>query len=188
MRPLHHESRAIPVPAGDFRLAVVSDTHGRPHPDLAARVAAERPVAILHAGDVGELAVLDALAGVAPIHAVRGNVDDRASALPDGLLLSLVADGAELLRIYLTHVGIRGVRLLAPVRDRAVQEGAGLVVAGHSHVPLLTRDGGLAVFNPGSCGPRRFRLPIVFGVLAREGDGLRLHHVDCETGARWLPG
>jgi uncharacterized protein len=61
------------------------------------------------------------------------------------------------------------------------------VVCGHSHVPFLGRDRGLTVFNPGSIGPRRFHLPIVFGTIDVTLAGLRFAHVDCETGMQWSP-
>lgn len=182
------EQRALALPAADrSRVVVVADTHGRPHPLLQERVATERPAAILHAGDVGERAVLERLAAVAPVHAVRGNIDDRAPDLPDALVLTLAPPGGATLRVYLTHVGVRGTRLLGEVRARAETADAGLVICGHSHVPLLVRDGDLVVFNPGACGPRRFHLPILFGVLDLAAGGATLRHVACETGARWLP-
>ncbi|HEX3759569.1 MAG TPA: metallophosphoesterase family protein, partial [Kofleriaceae bacterium] len=58
---------------------------------------------------------------------------------------------------------------------------------GHSHVPFIGRDRDLTVFNPGSIGPRRFHLPIVFGTLVITPQAVRLAHVDCETGQRWMP-
>lgn len=170
-----------------YRLAVVSDSHGHPHPQTLARVSDARPDAILHAGDVGHLSFLDELETIAPVVAVRGNVDDRASGLSDAVALELHAPHGPLLGIYLTHVGVRGVRLLPQPRQRAVAHEAALVVCGHSHVPLIVRDGRLAVFNPGACGPRRFHLPIVFGVVDIGPDGVSLRHVDIETGARWRP-
>lgn len=66
-------------------------------------------------------------------------------------------------------------------------EHASIVVCGHSHVPFMGRDRGLVIFNPGSIGPRRFLLPIVFGVIDVARDGIALRHVDCETGATWQP-
>ena len=60
-------------------------------------------------------------------------------------------------------------------------------MCGHSHVPLLTEDDGLFVFNPGSIGPRRFTLPITFGVMERTETNWSMRHVSCETGERWLP-
>jgi uncharacterized protein len=69
----------------------------------------------------------------------------------------------------------------------ATSHGARLIVCGHSHVPFIGRDRGLTVFNPGSIGPRRMHLPIVFGVLEIESARLTLRHIDCETGADWTP-
>ena len=66
-------------------------------------------------------------------------------------------------------------------------ERASLVVCGHSHVPFIGQERDLTVFNPGSIGPRRFHLPIVFGTIAVAPQGIRLAHVDCETGQPWLP-
>ena len=65
--------------------------------------------------------------------------------------------------------------------------GASLVVCGHSHVPFIAKQRGLTVFNPGSIGPRRFHLPIVFGTIAVTPQAVRLAHVDCETGRPWSP-
>ncbi|HVZ71073.1 MAG TPA: metallophosphoesterase family protein [Polyangia bacterium] len=171
---------------GALRLAIVADTHSQPHPDALGQLAARRPDAILHAGDIGDLEVLDALAGVAPVLAVRGNIDTRASALPDILVLDLVGHQRGT-RLLLLHIGVSGPRLRADVARLARAEGASLVVCGHSHVPFIGRDRDLTVFNPGSMGPRRFHLPIVFGTMDIATTGIRLAHVDCETGEPWLP-
>jgi len=83
---------SIPVSAdGSVRLAAVSDTHSQPHPATATRLAEIAPDAILHAGDIGDLAVLDELARIAPVYAVRGNIDTRARDLPDALVLDIAA-------------------------------------------------------------------------------------------------
>lgn len=171
---------------GALRLAIVADTHSLPHPKAIGHLAARRPDAILHAGDIGDLAVLDALAGVAPVLAVRGNIDSRAQALPDILLVDVVG-GARGTRLLLLHIGVSGPRLRADVARLARSEGASIVVCGHSHVPFIGRDRDLTVFNPGSVGPRRFHLPIVFGTMDLTPTGVRLAHVDCETGAPWMP-
>jgi uncharacterized protein len=110
--------------------------------------------------------------------------------LPDVLTLDLVRgadDPQPLLRMLLVHIGVHGVKLRAEVAAMARAQGAQAVVCGHSHVPFLGRDRGLTVFNPGSIGPRRFHLPIVFGTIDVTSAGLRLAHVDCETGAPWTP-
>jgi hypothetical protein len=172
---------------GSLCLGVVADTHSRPHLATVELLRALSPDAILHAGDIGDLGVLETLAAVAPVHAVRGNIDVRAPNLPDELTIDLVHDGARVLRILLVHIAVNGPRLRANVVRTAKAAGAELVVCGHSHVPLIGEDRGLFVFNPGSAGPRRFSLPIVFGTLALGGGGLRLEHVSCETGAKWSP-
>ena len=96
-------------------------------------------------------------------------------------------DQQPLLRLLLVHIGVYGPKLRAEVVAMAHAHKAHVVVCGHSHVPFLGRDRGLTVFNPGSIGPRRFQLPIVFGTIDVTPAGLRLAHVDCETGAPWTP-
>lgn len=168
---------------GTLRLVAVADTHSQPHAATEERLAQLAPDAILHAGDIGDLAVLDRLAAIAPVYAVRGNIDTRAPGLPDVLTLEL----GSALRILLTHIAVAGPRLRAEVARRARAVGATLVVCGHSHVPFIGGERGLTVFNPGSIGPRRFHLPIVFGTIDLGPGGVRLAHIDCETGARWMP-
>jgi putative phosphoesterase len=177
-------------PDGSLRLVVVADTHSQPHPKAAEYLAARAPDAILHAGDIGDLGVLEQLARIAPVHAIRGNIDVHAPELPDVLTIDLVRtaeDAQPLLRVLLVHIGVYGPRLRAEVVASARAHGAHAVVCGHSHVPFIGRDRGLTVFNPGSIGPRRFHLPIVFGTMDVTPTGLRLAHVDCETGAPWTP-
>jgi putative phosphoesterase len=171
---------------GGLRVAIVADTHSQPHPNTIRELSARRPDAILHAGDIGDLQVLDTLATVAPVLAVRGNIDTRAHALPDVLVLD-IEGGDRSQRILLLHIGVYGPKLRAEVARLARSEGASLVVCGHSHVPFIGREGNLTVFNPGSVGPRRFHLPIVFGTMDITPAGVRLGHVDCETGAPWMP-
>jgi putative phosphoesterase len=170
-----------------LRLAVVADTHSSPHANLIRQLRTLRPDAILHAGDIGDLRVLDELAGVAPVHAVRGNIDGRTAGIPDVLSLEVVNDSGSVSRILLTHIAVNGPKLRADVARRARSEQASLVVCGHSHVPFIGRDSGICVFNPGSAGPRRFSLPILFGTMTLAGSRIELAHVDCETGRPWLP-
>lgn len=176
---------------GTLTIACVADTHAQPHAAIAERLAAIAPDAILHAGDIGDPAVIDELAGAAPVFAVRGNIDTR-STFPDVMILDVVdpsgpgAGGARL-RIFLTHIAVAGPRLRADVARAARSDGASLVVCGHSHVPFIGKDRDLTVFNPGSIGPRRFHLPIVLGTIAITPQAVRLGHVDCETGRPWSP-
>jgi putative phosphoesterase len=168
---------------GRARYAVVADTHSEPHANVPRLLRELAPDAILHAGDIGDLGVLEELAKVAPVFAVRGNIDTRARGLPDALVLD-----AGALRVLLLHIGVAGPRLRADAAKLARAERAQLVVCGHSHVPFIGGERGLTVFNPGSIGPRRFTLPIVFGTIdVGEAGHVRLAHVDAETGKAWLP-
>lgn len=183
---LVHSSASIALRAdGTLLLAVVADTHSQPHPATRERLTALAPDAILHAGDIGEARVIDELAEIAPVHVVRGNIDTRSS-FPDVLTIEL-ANAEKRLRLLLTHIAVAGPRLRVEVAKLAREHQASLVVCGHSHVPFIGRERGISMFNPGSIGPRRFQLPIVFGTLAVTPTGVRLQHINCETGAPWLP-
>jgi putative phosphoesterase len=168
-------------------LAVVADTHSMPHSRALGLLAALRPDAMLHAGDIGDLRVLDQLAMVCPVLAVRGNVDVRHAGLPDVLVVEVGSPERLVLRILLLHIGLNGLNLRADIARLARAEAASLVVCGHSHVPFMGSDGGLTIFNPGSAGPRRFSLPVVFGVVDVNARDVRLSHIDCESGQAWEP-
>jgi uncharacterized protein len=187
MKKLHHETTTLQLRDGALRIVVVSDTHGRPHPKALQLIADEGPDHILHAGDIGDLEVLDRLAAIAPTAAVRGNIDAHDSAVPDIRTVE-VRDGEErVCRLVMLHIGVNGPRLRAEAVRLAQAAGASMVVCGHSHVPFMGRDRDLTLFNPGSAGPRRFQLPIVFGVLEIGRKRVEMRHVDCETGRRWVP-
>lgn len=172
---------------GTAKLAIVADTHSAPHPATEERLRALSPDAILHAGDIGDLSVLDQLAAIAPLFAVRGNIDDRTSAVPDLLTLDLVSGERSVLRLLLLHIAVAGPRIRAEVAKLARAEGASLIVCGHSHVPFVGQERGLTVFNPGSIGPRRMHLPIVFGLLELSPQRISVTHIDCVTGKPWSP-
>jgi uncharacterized protein len=176
------KTAAVPLHDGALRLVVVADTHSKPHPKSAELIASLEPDAILHAGDIGDLDVLAQLSEIAPTLAVRGNIDTHANDLPDELTID-----ASLFKILMLHIAVYGPKIRADAAKRARAEGAALVVCGHSHVPFIGKDRGLTVFNPGSIGPRRFHLPIVFGVVDVGPKGVVMKHVDCETGEQWLP-
>jgi putative phosphoesterase len=182
------KTTTLPLQDGALRIVVVADTHSEPHPKSAEVIAAEHPSHILHAGDIGDLKVLDRLAQIAPTSAVRGNIDIRANEVPDTLTIDICDGDARLFKILLMHIAVNGPKLRADAVRLAKAERAQLVVCGHSHVPFIGRDRDLLVFNPGSIGPRRFHLPIVFGVIdiSRES-GVAMKHVDCESGQQWLP-
>jgi putative phosphoesterase len=173
-------------PDGTLALAVVADTHGRPSRSALAHIAEMRPDAVLHAGDVGRSSVLDALREIAPVIAVRGNVDAADAGLPDTVILD-IERGSGRLRILMTHIAVNGPRLRTDVARRAAAEEVSLVICGHSHVPFVGQDRGITVLNPGSIGPRRFTLPVVWGVIALDAAGVKLGHRDAETGLPWRP-
>ncbi len=183
---LESRRERLELKPGTTRLAVVADTHSAPHEEGLKHLAALKPDAILHAGDIGDLAVLERLRAIAPLYAVRGNIDGRAPGLPDVLSLDLEGETGAF-RVLVLHIGVAGPRLRGDAAKRAREEKAQMVVCGHSHVPFIGLEKGVTVFNPGSIGPRRFQLPIVFGVLEVGPKGIDLWHVDCETGRRWEP-
>jgi len=172
---------------GELRVAVVADTHSQPHPLAARRIEALAPSAILHAGDIGNLSVLQDLAQIAPVIAVRGNIDERATDLPDSMTIRVRAGAETALTLLLMHIAVYGPRVRADAARLAASHGARMIICGHSHVPFIGKDRGLTVFNPGSIGPRRFHLPIVFGVLEVADGKLSIRHVNCETGETWSP-
>jgi uncharacterized protein len=173
---------------GGFCFGVVADTHSKPHPKTLQRLGELKPDVILHGGDIGDLGVLDELAQVAPVLAVRGNIDVQVSDVPETLIVELVnGNDVMKLRLLLVHIAVYGPKLRAEVARRATSERAGLVVCGHSHVPFIGRDRGIGMFNPGSIGPRRFQLPIVLGHIEVAANSVKLRHIDCETGQTWLP-
>lgn len=178
----------LPMKAdGSLRLGVVADTHSAPNEQGLRHLAAQKPDFILHGGDIGDLAVLDRLATIAPVHAVRGNIDVRASHLPDVLVLELTHAGKTELTLLLTHIAIAGPRIRADAAKLARAAHASVILCGHSHVPFIGQERGLSIFNPGSIGPRRFHLPILFGVMELSPTEVKLRHFDCETGAEWRP-
>jgi uncharacterized protein len=189
-RSWRHSSEALTTREdGRLRLVVVADTHSRPHPASHTLIDAQAPDAILHGGDIGELSVLDGLRELAPTIAVRGNIDIRAPTLPDSVDVAIRhPDGKTHFVLLLQHIAIHGVRLRADAARNATEHGASAVICGHSHVPFIGEDRQLLIFNPGSIGPRRFTLPITFGVVDIGAGGIDLHHVSCETGQPWLPG
>jgi len=134
-------------------IGVISDTHGLLRPEaLGALRGVDR---IIHAGDVGAPEVLAALAAVAPVTAVRGNNDRGPWA---AALASTEVVEAGGVAIYVIHDAAE-----IDLDPRAA--GFRVVVAGHSHRPAVEERDGVLWFNPGSAGPRRFRLPIALGRL-----------------------
>jgi uncharacterized protein len=129
---------------------------------------------IIHAGDVGDPGILDALANIAPLVAVRGNVDTAgwAKSLPE----TAVAEAGEV-NIYVLH-DCKALDL----DPRASQ--FHVVVSGHSHKPSRSERNGVLYINPGSAGPRRFKLPITVATLDLDAKPWRVELVDLEKGRR----
>src|SRR3954469_16880833 len=143
-----------------FRIGIISDTHGLLRPE------AERGLSgvdhIIHAGDIGRPQIIDALRRIAPVTAIRGNVDSAewAREYPDTALLRLAG-----ISIYVLH----------DLKTLQADSGAGIdvIVSGHSHVPKIETVGGVLYLNPGSAGRRRFNLPITLATLAVTPEGTR---------------
>ncbi|AEG92019.1 Conserved hypothetical protein [Ramlibacter tataouinensis TTB310] len=155
-----------------MRIGLISDTHGLLRPEALAFLAGSDH--ILHAGDIGDAAILEALAGIAPLTAVRGNNDTG----PWARQLKEV----EQLRL----AGV-GIHLLHDRHELAIDppaSGVRVVVAGHSHKPLVQEQGGVLYINPGSAGPRRFSLPVSVGELLIEDGGVRARTVTLEVAPR----
>ena len=144
-----------------MRIGLISDTHGLLRPE--ARAALRGVDHIIHAGDIGSAAVLAALEDIAPVDAVRGNNDTGpwAASIPETLELQF--DEA---RLYVIHD-------LAVLAIDPGERGFRVVIAGHSHKPLARENAGVLYVNPGSAGPRRFKLPVSVGHL--HVDGRQVH-------------
>lgn len=152
-----------------LEVGVVSDTHGLVRREAVK--ALEGAEVILHAGDVGENEVLKELQLLAPVFAVRGNVDGGwARLLPERRLLEL--GGASVLLLH--DRALVGPDPFEDGRKRKARDaGDRVIVFGHSHQPLAESRGGVLWFNPGSCGPRRFSLPVSVGRLTIEDGRVR---------------
>jgi uncharacterized protein len=142
-------------------VGVISDTHGLLRPEAVE--ALRGSALILHAGDVDATDVLEQLRRIAPVTMVRGNVDrgDWAREIPHDAVVQV-----EGVSIYMLHI-------LAELDLKPEAAGFGVVVYGHSHVPKSEMKNGVLYFNPGSAGPRRFKLPVTVGKLVVDGRSVR---------------
>ena len=142
-----------------MRIGLISDTHGLLRPEALA--ALQGCAQIIHAGDIGKPQVLDGLRAIAPLEAIRGNIDtaDWALELPERLDLRI-----EGLTLHVLHD-------LKQLDIDPLAAGVDVVIAGHSHKPKVERRDGVLYINPGSAGPRRFSLPISLALLElNDGD------------------
>ena len=144
-----------------FRIGIISDTHGLLRPE------AERLLAgadhIVHGGDIGRPEIVAALRRIAPVTAIRGNVDTGEWA----------REYPETERVRLAERSIFVLHDLKALRIDPVAAGINVIVCGHSHVPKIETIGGVLYLNPGSAGPRRFKLPITLATLDVTAGGMR---------------
>ncbi|TVT68750.1 MAG: metallophosphoesterase family protein [Pseudomonas sp.] len=142
-----------------MRIGLISDTHGLLRPEALA--ALQGCAQIIHAGDIGKPQVLDGLCAIAPLEAIRGNIDtaEWARELPERLDL---------------RIGGLSLHVLHDLRQLDIDPlaaGIDVVIAGHSHKPKVERRDSVLYINPGSAGPRRFSLPISLALLElNDGD------------------
>lgn len=148
------------------RVGVISDTHGLLRPEATEFLKGSD--FIVHAGDIGDACVLAGLAAIAPVTAVRGNNDKGkwTEAAPEFEVLQ----AGELL-VYVLHD-------LSELDLNPAAAGFRVVVSGHSHRPSIEERGGVLYVNPGSAGPRRFKLPIAVAELQISGDSVRARIVE----------
>jgi putative phosphoesterase len=149
-----------------LKIGVISDTHGLLRPQAVS--ALQGVEHILHAGDIGDLQVLEDLRRIAPVTAIRGNVDTHRDfrLLPETEAVELAGK-----LLYVIH-DVKQLDLVPAVA------GFSAVISGHSHKPLIEWNKGVLFFNPGSAGPRRFSLPVSLGFLTIANGQL---HASTET-------
>jgi putative phosphoesterase len=150
-------------------IGVISDTHGLLRPEAVAALAGVEH--ILHAGDVGEFSILETLRKIAPVTAIRGNID-------------VWGECADLPATDVVELGGKLFYLVHSVHDLDINPavaGVAVVVCGHSHKASVQVRDEVMYFNPGSAGPRRFSLPVTMGFLTVE-DGVEASILKLEVG------
>jgi uncharacterized protein len=159
----------VSTPAA-LRIGLISDTHGLFRPE--ARAFLVGCDYIIHGGDIGRADILDELGAMAPLIAVRGNNDTApwAAGLPE---TELVRMGGVF--VYVIHN-------LAELDIEPAASGVRAIISGHSHKPRVDERGGVLYVNPGSCGPRRFKLPICVGEILLTGSRMTARVVDLTGG------
>jgi hypothetical protein len=133
------------------RVGVIADTHGLMRPEALA--ALKDSELIIHAGDIGKVDVLDSLNRIAPVLAIRGNNDREPWAKGMADVLNLQVNGIELQVIHNVH----------EIEDDPPARKIRVVISGHSHQPGVVKRDEILFVNPGSAGPRRFKLPVSVG-------------------------
>jgi putative phosphoesterase len=153
-----------------FTIGIISDTHGLLRPEALRMLA--HVDHIIHGGDIGDPEIITALRRIAPVTAIRGNVDtgDWATEFAETEFVPLAGR-----LFYVLHD-------LNTLQVDPVAEGIDVIVSGHSHVPKINTVDGLLYLNPGSAGRRRFKLPITLARLEVTLDGLKPIIHDLEVG------
>jgi putative phosphoesterase len=154
---------------GTLRVGVLSDTHGLLRPEARAFLIGSDY--IVHGGDVGGQQILDELSVIAPLIAVRGNNDMQPWA-------------AHLRQTELIRIGHIFGYVIHDLAELDVDPGAAgvrVVISGHSHKPRVAERDGILYVNPGSCGPRRFNLPISVGEILVDGNDVRARTVELNS-------
>lgn len=153
-----------------FTIGIISDTHGLLRPEALRMLA--HVDHIIHGGDIGDPEIITALRKIAPVTAIRGNVDTGKWA----------AEFAETECVRLAGRLFYVLHDLNTLQVDPVAEGIDVIVSGHSHVPTINKVDGLLYVNPGSAGRRRFKLPITLARLEITPDGLKPIIHDLEVG------
>lgn len=144
-----------------MRVGLISDTHGLLRDSAVAALVGSD--VIIHAGDIGDPAIIDTLARIAPVTAVRGNNDHGEWAVRLGDVATLHAGG---IAFHVLHD-------LSELALDPAAAGIRIVVSGHSHKPAIDERDGVVYVNPGSAGPRRFTLPVSVGHVVIDDDGVQ---------------
>ncbi len=150
-----------------LRIGVISDTHGLLRQEAVERLAGVAH--IIHAGDIGRPEIIDGLRNIAPVTAIRGNVDTGAWAQAYPETSQVTLGGCAIFVLHDIHA----------LDFDPASRGIAIVVSGHSHRALIETRGGVLYLNPGSAGPRRFNLPITLATLepAAAGPQAQLHRL-----------
>ena len=154
-----------------YRIGIISDTHGLLRQDALRALAGVDH--IIHGGDIGAPGIVEALRGIAPVTAIRGNVDTDAWA----------GHYREIETVRLAEKAFYVLHDLKAMSVDPVAQGIDVVVSGHSHVAKVQTVDGVLYINPGSAGRRRFRLPITLATLEVTPNGLRPLIHDLDVGA-----
>ena len=144
-----------------FKIGIISDTHGLLRPEAERLLAGVNH--IIHGGDIGRPEIVTSLRHIAPVTAIRGNVDTGGWAL----------EYAETECVRLAERTVFVLHDLKTLQVNPIENKIDVIVSGHSHVPRFDTVDGVLYLNPGSAGPRRFKLPITLAILDVTADALR---------------